>query len=551
MEKVGFFRSFGRRTAMNQEDATIGAEPKNFGSVYFDPLGEPIMLSQTRPLHWAPIQPFGWRAAGFVVVLSLAAGGGNHLRADDAISDRLLSAAPKVVQYVQDHHYQTVGVVKFSVRKGTQPGSYNAGTLNSQMALRLEHALIMANNPSHPLTILQDVTATAFHSRGLTLHSPSGRRGLISHAYPVAWGKDQKQPDILLTGEVHLSKNMKTATVTIQGFDRKHPERLEEVARLTNIPTNRDLFASAGQTFIVSRKPGKGRQGDPDDAAADDAAKRDDGPTGVTGMVGGPGQSADGPLQVAILYDDQTVDLQPDAASPGELKIKRSKTGQDVREGQKVRFKITNTSTDKIGVVLAINGRNTLFQEDLTQQSPGECSKWVLAPNETYTIDGFYMSKDGKSVYPFRALSDAESEKNEMAPEVKGIYSFYVFGGNGAQGGDSGTKNVEMADKAPPGSRTAAEAKARYRRALHVAEVDGRLVRRPVSRSVGLPNQARRPSGRGLVVVGADATTGSQLNEQQAQFDKEPTMTLFVRYYRPAAGGGTPTDNSPTNNNPK
>ena len=348
-------------------------------------------------------------AAGFAAVLAAPA------RADH-IDDQLLADAPKIVKYLKDHDVHTVGVVKFGVKKGDQPASYNAGTLNMKMALKLEHALVMANDSKQPIAILQDVTTEGSRSRG-NLRKPQGRRALLDQVYPVAWGNDKKKPDMLLTGEVQLSKDMKTLAIAIRAFDHKKPDRLEDVMRLTGIKTDRDILASAGQSFVVARKLKRGM----DDSAAEDAANRDQ------NSKDNPLQSPDDPIKFEVIYDGSPVTLEPDESSPGELKAKRSKTSQDAKEGQKVNFKITNTGKEKIGVVLAINARNTLFQEDLTQKAPGECSKWILDPGETYSIDGFYMSQDGKSVFPFRVLSDDESAKVEMAPEHKGVFFLYVF----------------------------------------------------------------------------------------------------------------------------
>ena len=55
------------------------------------------------------------------------------------IDDALREEAPKIMKYVKDHGYHTVGVLKFAVKKGNQPVSLNAGTLNTQIARSLEH----------------------------------------------------------------------------------------------------------------------------------------------------------------------------------------------------------------------------------------------------------------------------------------------------------------------------------------------------------------------------------------------------------------------------
>src|SRR5262249_21143953 len=155
----------------------------------------------------------------------------------------------------------------------------------------------------------------------------------------VAWGNDKRKPDVLLTGEVQLGKDMKSVGVVIRAFDQKHPDKMEDVVRLSGIKTDRDILAGAGQSFVVPRKLG----GALDEGAAEDAARRDENPKD------NPLQSPEDPIKFEVIYDGQPVTLEPDQASPGELKARSSKTAQDAREGQKVNFKVTNTSKDKIG----------------------------------------------------------------------------------------------------------------------------------------------------------------------------------------------------------
>jgi hypothetical protein len=436
-----------------------------------------------------------------------------------SLDERLLADLPKITQYLHNHHYQTVGVIKFKVKKGDQPGSYNAGTLNTKMALKLEHALVMAYDKNHPITVLQDVTTEASRSRGLGLTSTRGRRSLMEHSYPVAWGNDKQKPDVLLTGEVRLSKDMKKATVVIQALQPKQPDHLDTVVQLKSIDTDPDLLASAGQSFVIPRRL-RGRS--MEDAAAEDAADRDDKPKD------NPLESPDDPVKLEVFYDGQAVTLEPDAGSPGELKVKRSKTTQDVKAGQKVNFKITNPGKAKIGVVLSINARNTLFQEDLTQRKAAECSKWILDPGESYSIDGFYMSQDGKSVMPFRVLSDEESAKVEMAPEHKGVFALVVFREGSGSSSDNAL-NIELARKLRDKGKSGAEASDKLKRALHVHEVNGRLVPNAATQRSPSTHNAKRHD-RGLIVAG-EAGTGSQLKELQVKFDPQPVMSLLIRYY--------------------
>ncbi len=309
----------------------------------------------------------------------------------DAIETALREEAPKVFKYVKDHGYRTVGVLKFAVKKGNKPASFDAGTLNTKVARSLEHALVLLNDPSKPIGIIQDASQAAARSRGATLRGAKGRRGLMEHTYPVAWESQPKPPDAFLTGEILVRADLKTLAIAIGLFDRKQPDRITEISRVKDIPMDRNTLAGIGQTFVLSRGLKHRGARELDEAAADDASNRDT-------ATANPAQDSDDPVKLQILYDDQPVVLEADPSSPGELKAMRTRKAKDPKEGQKVKFVITNNTQTQAGVVLAIDGKNTLFAEDLTAKQPGECTKWILGPGESYTIEGFYLSEDGRSI---------------------------------------------------------------------------------------------------------------------------------------------------------
>ncbi len=298
-------------------------------------------------------------------------------------------------------------------------------------------ALILLNDPSRPIDIIQDASKAATgQSRNATFRNPKGRRGLLEDKYPLAWGSQHKQPDAFLTGEVLVAKDMKTLTLAIAAFDRKKPDVLAEVLQIKNLPVNRDILAGIGQSFVLSRKLSHHGVRDLDEAASNNAATADK--TGAN-----PTSDSDEPVKLQIFYDDQPVSLDTDSTNPGELKVRRN-TAKDPKEGQKVKFMIANTTQDTVGVVLAIDGKSTLFGEDLTSKQPGECTKWILGPGQSYTIEGFYATEDGKEVHAFKVLSDDDSAKVELAPEQKGVFSMFVFR-PGSSTSNPSTVNVSSA----------------------------------------------------------------------------------------------------------
>jgi hypothetical protein len=455
----------------------------------------------------------------------------------DSIDAILLQEAPRVMKYLKDHHYGTVGVLRFVVKKGAQPASLNAGTLNAMMAARVEHALILLNDPARPIDVIHDASRfAAAQSRSATLRNAQGHHGLFEHAYPLAWGAQKKRPDAFLTGEVLVEKTMKTLTIVIQAFDAKKPETIEEVLRVRNVPTDRNVLASIGQSFVLSRRLGHRSARDLDAAAADDASKRDE--TGAN-----PLQDGDGPVKLEIFYDRTPVTLEADAGSPGEVQV-QSRKAADPKQGQKVKFVVSNVSKDTVGVVLAVNGKSTLFLDDLTSKSPGQCTKWILAPGESYTIEGFYMTEDGKDVRAFKVLSDEESAKANLPPAQKGVYSLFVFRPVAAGTGTATALNItaeggelSQSPQLDPGTHSLAETQAGLQASNHTRSLNGRLVAERPRRPTSPARHATQKGGRGLVVEDTQGSAGSHLNRVKTQFDPQPAMALSIRY---TSGPATP-----------
>ncbi len=454
-----------------------------------------------------------------------------------SIETGLREEAPRVMKYLNDHHYGAVGVLKFEVKKGDRSASLHAGTLNAAMAAGLEHALILLDDPARPIDIIHDASAAANgRTHAATFRSAAGRRALFEHEYPVAWGGQSKRPDAFLTGEVVVGKDMKTLEVIVQAFDRKNPERVEEVARVRNVPVDRNVLVGIGQSFALPRGVKHRLSRDVDVDASIDAAKRDD--TGAS-----PLKDGDDPVNLQIFYDGQAVALEADASSRGELKVKRTKSA-DPKEGQKVKFVIQNVSHDTVGVVLAINGKNTLFQENLTSKPVAECTKWVLGPGETYTVEGFYMTEDGKDVRAFKVLSNDESAKADLAPDSKGVFSMVVFR-SAAAGPDTTALNVSAdagdlsrSSKQKGTARSLPEIQAALRSATHTHASNGRLLAdRVAEHPAHAARRVTQKGGRGLVVEDTRSSAGSNLNRVPVKLDPSPSMSLFIRYYTgPSAG---------------
>ena len=114
---------------------------------------------------------------------------------------------------------------------------------------------------------------------------------------------------------------MKTLSYVIEAFDKKSPEHVTEVLRVRNVPVDRNVLVSIGQSFGLSRGLHHRNRRDLDEAATTDAANRDDTSTN-------PLQDGDSPVKLQVLYNDQPVTLEPDTSSPGEVHVEAHPGGR-------------------------------------------------------------------------------------------------------------------------------------------------------------------------------------------------------------------------------
>jgi hypothetical protein len=172
-------------------------------------------------------------------------------QAQESLERAMLQQAPKLIQHFQKHGYKNVGVLKFLVnREGAKGFSDNTGTLNLLLARRLELALVLANDPKHPVGIIEDASAVAQKTAGASHLNKEGRLKLFAPSYPLAWGNDKVQADAFVTGTAEISADLKTLTVSLMIFDR---ENNKLTALLDDFVTaNRaDRLAELSESFVL------------------------------------------------------------------------------------------------------------------------------------------------------------------------------------------------------------------------------------------------------------------------------------------------------------
>lgn len=498
------------------------------------------------------------RAVAALVACALAVGAwagiASSARADN-LDVMLLEQAPKVMDYLHKQGYKNIGVLPFRVQKGKSAAEFNVGELNTNLATRMENLLVLLVDPNNPIGIINDAGHNALnHNRHATYLTAAGRKSLFDASYPLVWGQTMVKPDAFVTGDVTLAPDNKKCTVVVKVFDNKGGD-LKEIDRFS-VKTDRTILGDAGQSFALTRSIAKKRGDEQDDAAAQNATQKDENkdpadqqPTQGGGTAPGQG-SADHPVILTILYDDQPASTEADPDSPGERRARLIKRRGPVaapgsvaepKEGQKVTLRLENKGPDQMAVVLKVNGLNTLFQET---QDPLNCTKWVLEPGKTYDIRGFYTGETGENLLAFKVLSDEESR--QKAEEMKDNTSFgcveiFVFRSGGGADPEElqisrhvsfrGTKKELTKGQAAP--RNVREAQSLYAQKFPVSHAGTKLQldKETVKK--------RSVKSRGAIGTEGSAQKGGELKRTDFNNPTE-VYSQKIRYYTPgAAPGGT------------
>ena len=411
------------------------------------------------------------------------------------IERALRKHAPEIISDIRKHGYKNVGVLKFRVKKGGGQASDRVGLINQSLADRLEIALILADKPRTPLGIIHDASVSRPSSAGANHLEPEGRRVLLSGKYPLAWGKSQVTADAFLTGEIQLSNDIATMTVTVLAFDAAEND-LRQVTQFTASTDPPSLF-ELGESLTTRggfdnyKNTARPVKSEAQKVAMDPAA----------------------PVSLEVYFDG--------AARPLEYRGEQP-TIPEPKEGQKLEFALSTTRKEagRFGCVLKINGENTLFHE----QAPSPvCSKWVLGPGASRIRIRGFQTQDRAQAEAFHVLSSEDSRPQAMHyGKETGLITLEVFPERTAGG---------QPDLPPPigaeAEDTAAISRA-YFPDKQPANRDALLVQ--------IRNPPNSTSSRGLIVAGERIKAA--VREADVQFDSTPVMFATFRYYQPSSISG-------------
>ncbi|MGB7324003.1 MAG: hypothetical protein WBD31_03970 [Rubripirellula sp.] len=430
----------------------------------------------------------------------------------DDLATSLHRAAKEAVAYCKQNEIRSLGVLKFLVVKDGETFSDNVGTINTLLARRFDVALVMANDPVDPITLIDDASATAKTIIGADHMSSEGRSKLLAVDYAAMWGNQSVRPDALITGIAEISSDLRRLTVSLLVFT-KNNDKLDSVGsdHVANVSAN--LISEIGESFSTRGAFDGGKVATtnansiPDDLPTD-VDPSDDNAASATALASATSIRQDAtsthpildpqsPVRMRILYDGRDVPIK---VRDGRALVAEPNTGQ------RVEISLTkDDSAKRYKVVLKVNGQNTLNKQQLPD---AQCRKWILPnPGETTTVRGFQISDT--EIEQFQVLSRDESAQRSID-----------------YGSDVGTISITVF----------AEGKA------PVMELDEDAREADLVESATLPEQPSANFGalkaklladanRGLVVEGDRMSSAVRTLSFHA--DPTPIMSATVVYYKP------------------
>jgi hypothetical protein len=472
------------------------------------------------------------------------------------LDEALAAKAPEIIRYLRGRDCRNVAVLKFLVDKGDGVLRDSAGSLNLSLADRLEVALVLADptekelkdNKEKKTTEMGIVThaSDALAASGMhdATHRTAKGRAVIcmlgKGSFQRAWGATKKdrevQPDVFLTGEARLTKDLRGVEVTIRAFGRA--DKGQKFAAVCSFTATTDVrtLAGTGVRYVATRGGGL----DPEELKK---------ATSASGFVNELAKVLPRPddsdkdkklKQAAFEKDVQKAPVRLEIRYNG---VTVNKPGTDVvsspDEGTEVSFRLINATDDVYGVVLMVNGENTIHPEE--KGEPGRLYKWVLDPKKTATIHGYQYLKNnlpedlenklkqqGKQAkdlrLDFRVLSPEESQQDEVY-YGRGVGTVTLYAFRGVKAEDAALAKNQLS------TSRAVNLISRSMVTLPRGIVPSSLVALKRELKDTVEPAMKDTVSRGLVGKGAEKD--SPVDRVRFTPQPFPDMVLTVRYYQP------------------
>lgn len=455
--------------------------------------------------------------------------------AQDTLDAALRDAAPKVLAQLKADKDTGVGVLKFLVKVGDKPATDMAGELNMSLADRLEAAMILAADSEKLAFVRRASLAVAGNSDPRASHlTIEGRAAFFDEKYPHAWKAESIVPSAFVTGVATLDPKARTMTLQLQLF-RKTGE-LVPLLDPMSLPLSRRTASEAGFNYALTAATapaliGEARARGTKVKGAVELKKQEE----VIARTEDLRKPGDDPKPGTPAAEPTAADAL--AISPVKWRIlynnePQSVTGNGVAEpkaGAKVTFELENTDPKAThGVVLKVNGLNTLFSQDTDSD---QCSKWILAPAAKVLVRGF--QRDGAEADPFVVLPPEASKADFVRyGPLAGTFRMTVFLGEEVTADPAEADRKEYR-KQP--EYVTAVAIARGVTTAVTKQNPGSLKRLQANLLDVFDESGKLdPTGsRGLVVKGTDPAASPVNTVFFRPLPTVPTADITVRYYVP------------------
>jgi hypothetical protein len=443
--------------------------------------------------------------------------------------------------YLRQHHYKNVGVLKFRIKKGDTV-SDSVGTLNATLADRLETALLFAEDPKDAVNLIRDASKVAATIPGADHHSEAGRNKLFgSSKYPLLWGQDTVTPDAFITGMAVIRPDRRTMSVALAVINRKGLDQTFDQFVMDMDP---DLLIETGASFRLRglADNGEPRAGLGDKTQLPSTKEKVDAVVQDADLVAKkeepPPLPNKGAVVLEIWYDDQQMNYQ--LTGGNEIQI------PEPRDGQRVKFVLRKTDKADVryGVVVKVNGENTLFMEKTKAE---QCTKWILSNQvPEIPIEGYQVDEDQARPFIIRSPEESKAVEKHYGRDV-GQISLVVFREKteAEQKADPDAPPGDLPRESPGGPAKPADPRKRDQDAkeqlaidLGLSEQTSKLAKaqtleeeqQNLREDAGLALSNRQ---RGLI-GDADEKVGSGITRVAFKTDPVPIEACTIAYYRAA-----------------
>jgi hypothetical protein len=363
-------------------------------------------------------------------------------RADNFDQVLVQEHAPKLYGLFEKAGYKTIGFLNFSLARESidKAPSFHNAPITRVLPARLQNALLLyaATKFENELQLLADPSAVA-GEKGVTSYlNPADRAKLFGLTFPViAVGSRPApaKPDAFVVGEIRLSTDKSKTTVVLQVIDARSPEKPQPLYEF-GVPTDLSILAETGVSFSIRSRDAKAPRNPPrvnvveprGDVVTSDILPVADKRRGGQGGDQPAEALASDWIDFQVMYDSVPQRVVRDDEDRAKYVVK------GVEPGQRITFRLKNSSNEKLGVAVLVNKKNVLYGEDIETRDPRRLSKLILQPQSEQTIAGIMDVEGGGQqanvVRELRGLSRQETEEalQELGQSnYCGHITIYVF----------------------------------------------------------------------------------------------------------------------------